>query len=156
MAAIRPVYADAGAERVNDLGIADEASVREQLLEFHAVAGVRLERMLRMLSKDSNLQLGMRIVMVVTEVCRPISYFFQVAAEGRLRCNRPVLCDLSKPWTSPVVACEQYLTALMLGSAPAARLVWQREGHASFAAWAQAKPQDPLLCYCSKVCYDCV
>lgn len=144
MAAVRPAYAEAAAQSASGdpVRLGGEPSAREQQLEFHAIAGVRLERMLQMLSEGSDLRYAIRVTVVATEVCRPIAFYFQDAAEGRLRRNCPVLCELSKPSTSPIVACEQYLSVLLLGKAPAARLVWQHKGNGDFAAWAQAEPED--------------
>eukprot|EP00959_Pyramimonas_sp_CCMP1952_P149557 3129349-Pyramimonas_sp.AAC.1 len=52
----------------------------------------------------------------VTEICRPIAYFFQQAAEGRLRLNRPRLCDVACERTSVLIQAQQYISSFVSNS----------------------------------------
>ena len=114
----------------------------DQQLSFHAVAGSRLKRVQNMVG-DAGLIDGMKTLMVVTEVCRPISFLFQQAAEGRLRVNRPYACDLATVATSPIVQCQQYVASFVSNApAPSMRLVWGGRGHATIGDWAVARPAE--------------
>ena len=58
------------------------------------------------------------------------------ASEGRLNNGKPFVMDLALRTTSPVVAADQYTSALLAGTPGMTRLVWQRAGHPSMKAWA--------------------
>eukprot|EP00972_Heterocapsa_arctica_P111931 16428888-Heterocapsa_arctica.AAC.1 len=102
-------------------------------------AGVRLERTVAMLGSPTFL-FSVKVVLVVGEASKRFAYYFQDAAEGRLRNDRPFLADLALQEASPVRAVQQYMAALMDGSAPALRLIWQHRGHTSPQQWAAACP----------------
>ena len=106
---------------------ADNLAVDQYVL-FQAVAGVRLRRLLEVFDRPL-FDVIVTLVMVVSEPCRRISFFFQVAAEGRLRRNNPMMAELAWPPVSPVTAAMQYMSCLMRGTAPALRMVWQKRGY---------------------------
>jgi len=141
MKQIGPSYAAAAAQAqargVNVNQLADD----DLTLSFHQVAGVRLQRVLGLLGDEDTL-FRVRVTVVLTEVCRPLATFFQVAAEGKLRRNRPLLCDVASPATSPVVQSLQYISGFLRGSSPAFRMIWQHRGHETMHAWAQERPQE--------------
>ena len=139
MAELRPKYAAAAHQRAQ-LNPADHI-YEDQCLAFRAVAGSRLKRMTTMIGAPLILY-KLRLIMVVGEACRAISYYFQQCSEGRLRLNLPNMCDLSMPWTSPLVACTQFLSALLFGSTSTSRMIWQYWGHNSMREWAVALPEE--------------
>eukprot|EP00974_Lingulodinium_polyedra_P011022 1061260-Lingulodinium_polyedra.AAC.1 len=85
------------------------------------------------------------IFMVVSEPGRALAFWFMKAAEGRESKGRPYVFELASPGTSPIVAVEQYWSAMLAGDVGMARLVWQRRGDSSMEAWAKNRPCEAAL-----------
>ena len=80
-------------------------------LTYAARAGVRMKRMFAMLASESTAP-AIAIFMVVSEPGRALAFWFMKAAEGRESKGRPYVFELASPWTSPIVAAEQYWSAM--------------------------------------------
>ena len=145
MAALEPEYRQAAEELAcrdaADLITDDDDNLHK--LRFKAVSGVRMRRTREML-KDKSTIFAMRLVCVSTEVNRAIAYLFQILSEGKLRFNRPALCDLVSPSTSPIYQCGQYIAALIKGRGPALRTVWQMGGATTIQQWAADSPDQVM------------
>eukprot|EP00959_Pyramimonas_sp_CCMP1952_P233983 4889381-Pyramimonas_sp.AAC.1 len=63
-------------------------SEQYQTLAFNAVAGARLDRINRMLS-NPKISFATLVILNLSEASRLMAHWFQDAAEGRLRLNRP-------------------------------------------------------------------
>lgn len=113
-------------------------------LSWHAIGGIRIGKLFKMLA-DASMTYRQRVYLVVDEIGRALSQYFQRSSEGRLRHGRPFLYDVAQPATSPIVCSLQYLSGLMEFSPGAARLVWQIQGHSSPSAWIDACPDDAAL-----------
>ena len=95
---------------------------KEDELSFHAVNGMRVRRLFRLLSSRED-KFANRLFMMVDECSRTLAHYFQRASEGRLRDGRPFLQDLTNPGCSPLVCCLQYLSGLLVGGPSVSRLV---------------------------------
>ena len=132
------VKLDAAVEAARQMDVA-----RQQELNFQAVTGTRLLRTLTMLDDDA-VAVAHRMLLVISETSRTLSFYFQVVAEGRLRHNHPHLFDLARPEVSPVVACEQFYAGLLAGASwQMLRVIWQPYG--SFRLWVRARPGQFVL-----------
>jgi hypothetical protein len=88
---------------------------------------------------------AVRATAVVFEPFRTLNGFFMLAAEGRMRDGRPIVCDLASPNTSLITAIAQYMVGLGKGTAPMMRLIYKRRDDCSFAVWLREHPQDAAV-----------
>ena len=129
---------------VNQVVVGNCSEDKFDSLSFHAVAGVRMHRLQRFLGADKT-NGYVAVFMTILEPGRALTFWFMQAAEGRLFNNKPFLMHLAVASASPLVASLQYLSGLLSGNPGAARLVWQRRGHASFHQWALALPEEAKI-----------
>ena len=115
-----------------------------EVLNFHAVAGARLERLFSML-RAPDVQFAQKLLLVVTEPGRALALHFMRCAEGGMRHGRPMICDFARANTSPIMTSGQYLSAFLLGAVPACRMVWQGYGHKSIEEWAKTCNEEVVL-----------
>ena len=126
------------------LGVTEQQAARE--LSFHAIAGMGIARLYKILRSDS-CKFRQRVFIVVEETSRTLAYYFMRASEGkpRVESGKPFLMDMVIPRTSPVVCVLQYLSGLLAGGPGMARIIWQFHGHRDPSVWAAACKGDVRL-----------
>ena len=112
--------------------------------EFQKIAGKRGQRTKEFLSTVEETILGQQLIVlnILEEVVRFLTFEFFSFSDCAI--DKPTLCLLCNPETSPTVAAEQYLCSLLMNddSEPTRLvLVFAREGFNSIQEWEHARPE---------------